>query len=151
MNLFYSLWSFLTGISLIIQIGINGRLKDVTGNSVFSALTSFAVGTLTLLIALIIGIKCNRLTFPSWEILKQTSFWMWSGGIIGAFYVFAGVIIPGKIGFSNFFTLLLSAQLITSVIADHFGWFGNPVQPISFLRVLGIAFMIVGVFFIQKN
>ncbi|MEA4988782.1 MAG: DMT family transporter [Anaerovorax sp.] len=151
MNLLYTFWSFLTGISLIVQTGINGKLKNVTSNPIFSALASFTVGTITLFLAFIIGIKLNLLSAPTWEVLKQTRFWMWTGGVIGALYVLAGVVIPGKIGFSNFFCLLLAGQLITSVIADHFGWFGNPIQPISLFRILGIALMIIGVILIQKN
>lgn len=151
MNVLYSLWSLITGISLIAQTGINGKLKNATANPIFAALVNFAVGTLTLLLTLLIGVKLHYLTFPSWEVLKQTQFWMWSGGIIGALYVFAAVVIPGKIGFSNFFCLLVAGQLITSVIADHFGWFGNPIHPVNFVRVLGILFMILGVFLIQKH
>ncbi len=151
MNLLYSLWSFFTGITLIIQTGINGRLKTATGNPIFASLASFAVGTITLFIALVVGVKLNRLTFPTWEILKQTHYWMWSGGIIGAVYVLAGVVLPGKIGFSGFFSLLIAGQLIASVVADHFGWFGNAVHPVSLFRIIGIVLMILGVFFIQKN
>jgi transporter family-2 protein len=50
MSLLYYLLSFLSGIALTLQAGINGQLREKVGSPILSSLISFAVGMLSLAI-----------------------------------------------------------------------------------------------------
>ena len=41
-------------------------------------------------------------------------------------------------------------QLIISSVIDHFGWFNVPVSPITWTRVAGIFFLLIGIYLTQK-
>jgi transporter family-2 protein len=40
-------------------------------------------------------------------------------------------------------------QLLAGVLIDHYGWFGMPVQPVTFGRLLGALFLVAGVVLIR--
>jgi transporter family-2 protein len=48
-------------------------------------------------------------------------------------------------------SLGLSGQLIISVIAGHFGWFGMPVEPVTIKRLFGVMAMIIGIIMINRK
>jgi transporter family-2 protein len=49
------------------------------------------------------------------------------------------------------FAFLLGGQMLASLILDHFGIFGYPVQPISLWRVVGVLLLCAGVLLIKNN
>lgn len=40
--------------------------------------------------------------------------------------------------------------MVASLLLDHFGWVGFPEHPVSALRLLGAALVILGVALIQR-
>lgn len=149
--LFYGLWSFITGAAIVVQTGLNGELRQNLGSPLLASLNNFAVGAVALLAAYLVGLAVHMETIPTLEAVKSTHWWMWVGGVIGAVYVLTGVIAPAKIGFSNFLCLIVAGQLVLSVAADHFGWFGAALHPVNMGRVAGILLIIGGVVVVQKN
>lgn len=137
------------GVSL--QAGINGNLKDAVGSPVLASLISFIVGSAALFATYIIAVSSAAQAVPSLSDLKHTSWWMWTGGLLGAFYVLMLIVIVPRIGFANMFSLTIGGQIVLTVILDHLGAFGNQVHPISPLRVAGLVLLIAGVYIIQTN
>ncbi len=43
----------------------------------------------------------------------------------------------------------LSGQLILAVVAGHFGWFEQPIKPITVKTIVGLFAMVVGIIFIN--
>jgi transporter family-2 protein len=39
---------------------------------------------------------------------------------------------------------LLAGQVIGGLIMSHYGWLGSPVDPVSWLKVLGVLAMVAG-------
>jgi transporter family-2 protein len=56
-----------------------------------------------------------------------------------------------RLGISTMISLGLSGQLIISVIAGHYGWFGMPEEPVTIKRMVGAIAMIVGIVMINQK
>ena len=69
---------------------------------------------------------------------------------MGAIYICSLIIVVPKIGAANMLGYCVAAQLIFAVIFDHFGWLGFPIHYISWQRVLGVALLMLGLYFVKK-
>jgi transporter family-2 protein len=75
---------------------------------------------------------------------------MWLGGLLGAFFVCASIVLIPLLGAATTIGLFLAGQVIASITIDHFGLLGVPVQSASIPRLLGALLIIVGVAVVQK-
>lgn len=147
----YYVLSLVSGFALTLQVGINGVLRSKTGNPILSSLISFGVGTLGLAIVLFSTVLNGSSTLPTANNIKNASWWMFIGGLFGAFYIFTTILASPKIGFANMFSLVICGQIILAVIFDHFGLLGNQIHLLTPLRALGIILLILGVYIIQTH
>lgn len=147
----YYLLSLVSGFALTLQVGINGELRSKIGNPILSSLISFAVGTLGLAIVFFSAVLNGSISLPTANHIKSTSWWMFLGGLLGAFYIFTTIFASPKIGFANMFSLVICGQIILAVIFDHFGLLGNQVHLLTPVRALGIILLISGVYIIQTH
>lgn len=151
MVLIYYLLSLISGFALTLQVGINGAFRSKIGNPIFSSFVSFAVGALGLAFVFVLTLINGSSTLPSATSIKNTSWWMLTGGLFGAFYIFTTIFSSPKIGFANMFSLVVCGQIILAVVFDHFGLLGNQIHLLSPFRALGIILLILGVYIIQTN
>lgn len=134
------------GAAVSTQFGVNSQLRGVVGGPVVAAAVSFIVGTVALVaLALVV----DR-SLPSLEAVASAPWWVWIGGLLGAFYVFASIILTPRLGAATTVGLILTGQLLASVVMDHFGLLRLPVQEITLPRLLGVLLMIAGVFLVQR-
>jgi transporter family-2 protein len=82
---------------------------------------------------------------PSSETLRQTPWWNWIGGPLGALIVLGGATLVSELGAALFLALVVAGQLLTSLLLDHFALLGLPEQPMTLGRVLGAALVVAGV------
>lgn len=73
------------------------------------------------------------------------------GGIAGATIVAVSLVAVRAVGAGAVVALLVAAQVIVSVIADRFGWFGLHHIGIGAGRVAGVALMIAGTLLVTKG
>ena len=73
---------FLAGAVLPLQAGINGQLARHLSSVFAAALISFAVGSLALLL-----MTLSQREMPGFGALKELTWWHWSGGLLGAFFI----------------------------------------------------------------
>jgi transporter family-2 protein len=136
----------VAGLGLSVQVGMNSTLRKILHNANSAALISFLVGTLGLLAVLL----AMRAEIPSRETLASVPAWAWFGGLMGAFYVSTSTIVASQLGATSLLGLALLGQLATSLLLDHYGWFGLPVNPISMTRVAGVILLGGGVWLITR-
>ncbi len=141
----YLVMALLAGATIPTQAGINAKLNVYTGSPVTASIVSFAAGTITLLIFAFI----TRAPIPAAGAFAGAPWWIWIGGVLGAFYVASCVILANKVGAVSMLALILAGQLITSLFLDHFGLVGYQVQPITMMKIIGIILIIAGVIFIR--
>jgi bacterial/archaeal transporter family-2 protein len=66
--------------------------------------------------------------------------------------VVLGSIIAGpKIGALALVGILLAGQLIASVLIDHYGWMGFPIQKMNAVRLVGVLLLVGGFLLIRRN
>jgi bacterial/archaeal transporter family-2 protein len=141
----YLLFALAAGAMLPIQFGINAQLATWVGGSFRAAFISFAVGTAALLLAVLA-------TTRGWpERAGDAPWWVWTGGLLGAFYVLGSIVTAPKLGAATLVALILAGQAIASVLVDHFGWVGFEEEPITLLRVVGILLLAGGVLLVRLS
>jgi len=147
----YYFLALISGFALTLQVGINGELRSKIGSPILSSLISFAVGTIVLTMTFFFTVLSDSRSPQNFINIKNTSWRMFTGGLLGAFYIFTTIFTSPKIGFANMFSLVICGQIILAVIFDHFGLLGNQIHTINSLRVLGIILLILGVYIIQTH
>ncbi len=146
MKLYYILLALAAGIMMPVQAGVNAVLGSHLKTPFLAAFVSFSVGT----IALATLCFLLRVPLPGPGVVSKLPLWLWTGGIMGAFFVTTTIILAPKLGAVALLGTLVAAQMAASLILDHFGLIGYPVQQVNVLRLLGVTFLILGVILIQK-
>lgn len=100
---------------------------------------------------LILSHMSGLFTIPSIELLiTETKWWMYIGGVFGVVLVLGAVLLMKKIGFTTYFSLLISGQLVGSVVADAIGFLGTETIMPTPIRFAGILLLIIGTILIQR-
>lgn len=147
MQIFIVLLLMLGGIGLTLQAAVNTRLREAVGSPVLSALISFLVGMVPLAVAASAGLLGRgRLTG-----LGGSPWWMWIGGLFGAFYVVLAVVGVPRVGAAVVVACAVFGQLAAALVLDSFGWLGVPRAPLNAWRVLGVVLVFAGVLLVQKK
>lgn len=147
MTFLYYLFAFLTGLANSTQSGVNSQLRQGLQNPLLAAIGSFAVGfSALILMQVAVGSPA-----PSLDTIRQISWWKWTGGLLGAFYVMTVIITVPKIGPANMLSLSVAGQLLAAVLLDHYGLLGFPLHPANAWRILGIGLIIGGVVLVIRN
>ena len=128
-----------------MQAGINTLLRRFLGEPMQAALVSFAVGTL----ALWLYSLAARHTWPLLSQLSAVPWWMWTGGILGAIFVSCTIFLAPRLGAATMTAVMLSGQLVASVLLDHFALVGFPEHPVSTLRLVGIGLLFAGAWLVR--
>ncbi len=137
----YLLFAFAAGAMLPFQAGVNAQLASWLGSPVRAALVSFAVGTLALLMLTLLAFR----GLPTADKLQAAPWWVWVGGLLGAFYVAGSIVVAPRLGAVTLLALLLAGQAVASLLVDHFGWVGFDERPITLGRLGGLALLAAGV------
>lgn len=145
-NIFYVILTIVAGILVTIQGPINVQLGKTIGNSYWSTLITFIIGGLFMLIFALV-------TKQTTSVGTEQSFKLWQllGGIFGAIYVVSVIIVMPVLGVGTATVLLLFAQLVTSMVFDHFGWIGTQIRPFDIYRAVGVVLMAIGIYLINKK
>ncbi|MGI6066237.1 MAG: DMT family transporter [Bacillota bacterium] len=133
------LFAGLVGIASGIQPSINAALgKFITPKG--AALVSFVVGLIALAV-----INLFSGTFSQIKGIWAAPWYLWIGGLFGAFLVYVSIEVLPIIGAGAMMSAILSLQLITGVIIDHYGWLGTKVIPFDLSRGIGVVLLVIGV------
>ena len=142
MNSLYYMAGIGIGLTVAVQSAINNQLKLALGGStLLAALVSFVVGGLCLLgVYWASGQRLSQLL-----LLQNTPWWMLLGGALGAVFVFGSTLLVPKLGLALMISLIVFGQIVMSLLMDHYGWLGVPVQELNVTRLLGAGLVLVGV------
>ena len=147
MTPFYIVFALAAGAMLTLQIGVNSSLSKHMHNPLGAATIAFAIGTLALIAYMILA----RQNFPSLSTIRAVPIWTLTGGALGAFYVAATIYCAPHLGSTLLIVLVVTGQMIISLVLDHYGVAGFPVHTLNIWRVVGVALVLAGVVFIIKH
>lgn len=137
---------FIAGAFLPLQAGINGQLAKQVSSVLAAALISFLIGSLALLLLVLM-----QRELPTLTALKGLTWWHWSGGLLGAFFITTAAFAGPRIGALLFMTLVLAGQLGMALLLDHFGWAGFRETPVGLGKIAGLLLIVVGIWLIRRG
>ena len=146
-TLLFMLIILVGGCMLPIQAGINGKLGRAVNNPIVASFISFIIGTILLGLYLM-AMRQNPFDLTG---TKGAPWWIWSGGLIGAFFVSIATTLVPRMGATLSFTLIIAGQLLISIIIDKYGLFGIAASDISIKKIAGISLVIAGVLLIKNS
>ncbi len=137
--------ALLAGAVLPFQAAANAAVGRALGHWLWGAFTSLTVSSLVVIVALLF----LRVPVPDMGKALQGPWWLWIGGVLGAMYVAGAAALIPKLGAAGFLVLVVAGQIITAVLADHFGLMGLGGKPLSLARLVGVALILCGVLMVQ--
>ena len=141
MNSFYLVVALATGAAIAVQALANARLRVALGTPVWAAIAQFLLGLAALVVVAIGTRQPAALTSG----LARMPWWGWLGGPIGALFIVVSIVLTPRLGTALTLATITVGQLVAALALDHYGWLGAPVIRLSLPRVLGAAFLLVGI------
>lgn len=140
--------AFIGGVFLAIQGGLNAQLGVVLKNPLLASLIAFFCSAVFAFLLVAASIK----SVPTADQIKDVPVYLWFSG---AFFSVLGIslyyyTIP-RLGIAVMISLGLTGQLVFSVAAGHFGWFGLATDPIGYKKIIGLLAMILGILLINNK
>ena len=142
----YLLLALAAGGLMPAQAGINAQLSRYTGHPVLAALISFTVGT----VALLAYSLFIRSQWPALKAFAGAPWWVWIGGLLGAFFVAAAAALAPALGAATLVGVTIAGQMIVSIFLDHFGLIGFTQRPMNLWRAVGAVMLLGGVALIRR-
>jgi transporter family-2 protein len=150
---FMGLWQFLglavfaiaAGASIVFQAAINADMRAALNSASWAALISYLGGSL----AMVVFVALSGSPWLSGAAIARTSWLSWTGGLFGAVYVVAAILLLPRLGAATSLALFVTGQMVMSVAIDHFGILGVPQHALDLPRVAGCALLIGGVILIR--
>lgn len=142
----YIIIAALVGLMIPMQSLVNARLAQTIGGPLQAATISFSVGAI-FFILYILFTKTSMAGLPN---AFSQPWWVWTGGLMGAFFVFGAASTVPHLGTANMAVLIIAGQLIASILLDHFGIMQEAKQ-INLTRLCGIILIISGTYLVMRG
>lgn len=133
------------GACLVIQASLNAGLRTQIQSVSWAGFISYLGGTLVMVFAL--GIE--RVPLRLERAGSVPAVW-WLGGLFGAAYLGASIVLVPRVGAATTIALVVAGQLLCSLALDHGGLLGVPRHPLNAERVLGALLLFAGVLLIRR-
>ena len=141
----FALLAVGAGACIALQASANGKFRQNLGPDPQLALWAAFVSICGTILTAAVAMLAVRPSPPSLDALRQTPWWNWIGGPLGALIVLAGAALTTRLGAALFIALVVGGQLLCSVVLDHFALMGLKEQPVTPGRVLGALLVVAGV------
>ena len=145
-TIYFMVLAVIAGAMMPTQAATNNKMAAVIDSPILAAFISFFIGTLGLLVYVVVsGTPLSNM----WN-AKDAPAVAWVGGVLGAFFVTTTVLLAPRLGVAMTFSLIVLGQMLITLIIDHFGLLGVPIQQVTIARIAGILLVIGGVVLIRK-
>ncbi|MCJ2069808.1 DMT family transporter [Methylobacterium sp. J-030] len=143
---FSAVLAILAGAGLVVQQILNANLRAGLASASWAGFSSYFVGLacMTLLAAAL------RDPVPAASVAGRIPWWTWSGGLFGAIFIGLAILLVPKLGAATFFALLVTGQMLASVLFDQIGLLGLAQRSIDLPRLVGVALLVGGVVLIRR-
>ena len=132
----------LVGMAIAFQTGVNSALRQKVVSPLLSSFISFGSGSIILILLILL----QNENFPvSAEMINQSSWWIWIGGLLAMFGLTVNILIFSRLGSVQTAIMPILGQVVTGTFIDTFGWFNAPQYDFSLLRFTGLAAVIAGI------
>ncbi|WP_114951911.1 DMT family transporter [Sphingosinicella terrae] len=140
------LLAVIAGALMAIQAPTNAMLSRPLDSPITAAFLSFLVGTVAL--GLLAWLLPSR---PDAAGVRALPWYVWLGGLYGAFFVAMAAFGAPKVGVGVLLTAVVAGQLGMAVLLDHYGLLGLDRNPINLQRVAGLLLVLGGVVLVRRS
>ncbi len=131
---------------IALQAPINSQLGKAVG-SWQAAAVSFTFGTV-LLVAIVLVAGGG---FGEVGEARRLPWYYLTGGVLGAAYVTTVLVTVRSLGAGGVVAATIAGQLAMAVVVDQLGVLGVEKQPVTALKLLGIALLAAGTFLVVRE
>lgn len=138
---------FLIGLLSPVQAGINAALVRHVGHPLRAGAVNMWTGALVMVLV----VAASGLGPPSLAAMRAAPWWTLCGGLIGAATVLTMLTAAPRLGAVLLVGAFIAGQLLSSAAIDRFGLLHYPMQPVNWLRWLGVALVVAGVVLVERG
>lgn len=131
------------GVSVGVQTPIAGGMGQRIGGTAGSLIVHLSGMILSAVLLFARGGEKIR----DWQTLP---WYMLIAGVFGLILYQTMAVTAPRLGSTLMIALIISGQLITGTIIDHFGLLGVVTRPIDLTRIIGIVALLIGGYLIAK-
>ena len=147
MNPLYLVTAALLGAALTTQVATNKQLGEHLHNLYIPAFVNMVIGVFAT-IALTLALSKD---YPSLQTIRTAPWYLWlAGGVLGAVYLTGNILLAPRIGAATLIGLVVTGQIVFSVLVDNYGWFGFEQHAANWPRVLGCVLLVGGAGLVSK-
>ena len=138
-----SLLAVHAGARVAFQQMLNANLRTQIGSPWWAGVVSYAVGLVAILIIALLA------PGPRPALVAGGPWIAWTGGVFGAIFITIAILMVPRLGAATTLALIVVGQMLASLAFDHFGLLGITEQPVTLIRLLGVALLILGVVLVR--
>jgi len=127
------------GLAGAVQAAVMGELGERVG-IVPAVAFSVVIGMVGGLAALLVWER----SFAGVRAALHEPVWLWIGGLMSLFIVFAITVGPPRIGVTATIGIVIAGNLVSAAMIDRYGLFGQDVIPIDRWRLFGLLLLAAG-------
>jgi transporter family-2 protein len=127
------------GLAGAVQAAVMGELGERVG---IVPAVAFSV-----LVALLIGLAALLVwerSFSGVRAALHEPVWLWIGGVMSVFIVFAITVGPPRIGVTATIAIVIAGNLLCAALIDRLGLFGVERVGLTWPRILGLVLLAAG-------
>jgi len=129
----------LIGFVLTLHLAMNARVGVIVKNPRMGNAVFWTIGAIT---AILIGLSgWDSTVFTR---LKEVPVWLLTAGAMGGALVFGIAWTMPQLGAGTSFVLMIAGQVISGMIFSHYGLLGSPVEPVTFIKIVGVLLLVAG-------
>ena len=135
------------GAVLTTQVATNTQLGQHLHNLYIPAVANMVIGIIA---ALAVTLALSK-EWPTREMVTSAPWYLWlAGGALGAAYLTGTILLAPVLGAAALIGLVVTGQIVFSVMIDHFAWFGFEQHMASWPRLAGCALLVAGVALVSR-
>ncbi|KAJ3256295.1 hypothetical protein HDU77_003218 [Chytriomyces hyalinus] len=140
---FYLILAAFAGASGSLQAGMNSTLTLSFNSPSFSTFLVSVIGQVPCVIAFALEYRKTPTDFKA--VWRETPWWCWTGGIISYGIVMMFAYLPQHLDISVLQAALVTAQVLSAMVADHYGLWRLQVNRITVTKAAGTVLLVAGV------
>lgn len=139
--------AILTGSVVPIQTAANSQLRYRLNSPFMASITNSSIGVIFLIL---FSLCLWQMPQISKETFINNPWWLWTGGILGAFIICSAVLVMPVLGSLRTVLITMLGSISCGLIVDHFGLFNVVEHKFDLARLAGIVMVLFGLCFVLK-
>jgi transporter family-2 protein len=134
-------------VSLAVTAGLAGAVQAAVMGELGERVGIVPAVAFSVIVALLCGLAALLVwerSFAGVRAAVHEPAWLWIGGLMSVFIIFAITVGPPRIGVAATIGIVIAGNLVSAALIDRYGLFGQEVIPLDHWRVLGLLLLAAG-------